>query len=156
MRRAVWQCGIFWLLLVALAVPGSAASGRVIKVLPHLLDREGRHTLSPSLYERDAYQARLRQHPEERSGIRFDVQWKTRSPAFGALKLRVELRGTAPGGVPRQLVLEQEVKPSHWFSHWANLTLTGEGYQQLGEVTAWRVSLWDEDELLGDQKSFLW
>ena len=47
-------------------------------MLPHYLDKEGRHTLSPSLYERDAYQAILRQNPEKRGGMRFDVQWKAR------------------------------------------------------------------------------
>ena len=60
------------LTLCCLAMAASAAaelSGKVVKVLPHYLDLEGRHTLSPSLYERDAYQAVLRQHPERRSGI---------------------------------------------------------------------------------------
>jgi hypothetical protein len=32
----------------------------------------------------------------------------------------------------------------------------GDAYKQFGEVTAWRVSLWSGDQLLGEQKSFLW
>jgi len=26
----------------------------------------------------------------------------------------------------------------------------------LGEVTAWRVTLWEDTQLLGEQRSFLW
>jgi len=42
-----------------------AASGRVVKVLPLLLDLKGRDAVSPSLYDRDAYQVYLRQHTNE-------------------------------------------------------------------------------------------
>ena len=58
------------------------ATGRVIKVLPHFLDLQGRAALSPSLYDRDAYQAVLRDHPEKRSGLRFDMQWKTKGTVW--------------------------------------------------------------------------
>ena len=60
--------------LLALEVSALAASGKIIKVLPFFLDLKGRHSLHPSLYERDAYQAYLRQHPELRSGLQIDVQ----------------------------------------------------------------------------------
>jgi hypothetical protein len=58
------------LLIAAMAVSASAAEQRVIKVLPHLMDKEGRVAKSPSLFERDAYQLWLRENPEEQSGIR--------------------------------------------------------------------------------------
>ena len=150
---------LLWLSLVCwfAGVPTAGAStGRVMKVLPHLLDTNGVHTLSPSLYERDAYQAVLHLHPEKRSGIRFDVQWKTKPPIAGTLRLIVEMRGIAQGNLPRQLVLEQKVEPSGRFSRWTSLTVKGRQYQQFGEVTAWRATLWDDDDLLGEQKSFLW
>ena len=152
-----------WLIVLSLfgslgftAASAEAAPGRVMKVLPHLLDTNGFHTLHPSLYERDAYQAFLREHPEKRSGIRFDVRYRSRSPAFGTLKLRVELRGIAEGNLPRQRVLEQGVEPSGWLGRWTGLLLTGEEYRKFGEITAWRATLWEEDELLAEQKSFLW
>ncbi len=47
-------------LLLATAWSATAAPAKVIKVLPHFLDQKGRHALSPSLYDRDAYQAHLR------------------------------------------------------------------------------------------------
>ncbi len=154
MRRSV-----FWILLCFALVPtprAEAATGRVIKVLPQLLDLNGRHALSPSLYERDAYQAYLRTHPEERSGIRFAVQWKTAGGAFAPLKLKIELRGSAKGDFPGKATLEKEIPAGGRFSHWAYLPLTGDEYDKIGEVTAWRATLWEGDQLLSEQKSFLW
>ncbi len=150
---------LIWLpLLLSLAAvaPAEAATGRVIKVLPHFLDTNRLHTLSPSLYERDAYQFYLRQHPDKRSTMRFDVHWKTKGAVYGPLKLRVELRGIAEGNSPKQLVLEQPVEPGSWFSHWTAIALARDQFRDLGEVTAWRVTLWEADQMIGEQKSFLW
>lgn len=146
---------IIALILLAGTWAASAASGKVVKVLPHLLDLEGRHMLSPSLYDRDAYQAELRKHPEKCSGVRFDVQWRGRSATKETALLRVEIRGTAKGAEPVETKLETQVQLTG-VGHWAALKLTGEEYQKIGAVTAWRVTLWAGDELLGEQKSFLW
>jgi hypothetical protein len=143
------------ILLLATLMSGSAATGRVEKVLPHFLDREGRHSLSPSLYDRDAYQAQLRQHPELRSGIRFDILWRGRSATKEKARLQVEMRGTAKGNLPSETKLETEVIITGT-SHWAELKLAGEDYKKFGEVTAWRVTLWTGDQMIGEQKSFLW
>ena len=148
-----------WIIILFLVAPASesfGAAGRVIKVLPHFLDLKGRAALSPSLYDRDAYQVELREHPEKRSGIRFDMQWRTRGAVWSDLKLRVELRGVAQGEAPKQMVLERDLEGGGWFSHWTSMTLVGQEYKTLGEVTAWRVSLWEGTDLLGEQKSFLW
>jgi hypothetical protein len=147
--------------LICLAIfcslsPVGAASGRVMKVLPHLLDLKGRHTVSPSLFDRDAYQAVLRNHPEQRSSIRFDVQWKSKGSPSGPLKLRLEVRGVARGGLPFPLMMEREVTAKGWLSHWASLTLSKEDYNKLSEITAWRVTLWEGTQLLHEQTSFLW
>jgi hypothetical protein len=142
-------------LLLATTLPASAATGKVVKVLPHFLDLKGRHSLSPSLYDRDAYQVQLRQHPEQRSGLRFDVQWRARD-VKDKLKLKAELRGTAKGDLPRSTTLESEIPPGRKTSGWASLQLAGEDYKSFGEVTAWRVTLWDGEKLVGEQKSFLW
>ena len=142
--------------LLAAPLAAAPATGRVIKVLPHFLDLKGRHTLSPSLFERDAYQAHLRQHPAERSALRFDVQWKAKDADAAQLKVRVELRGVVKGNLPKSLVLEQPVKPHGWFSTWSAVTLSSAQYREFGELTAWRVSLWEGEQLLGEQRSFLW
>jgi len=149
----------FWtFVLCSLAVNPQTfgATGRVIKVLPHFLDLKGRAALTPSLYDRDAYQVVLREHPEKRSGIRFDMQWKTKGPVWSDLKLRVEIRGVAQGDAPKQMIFERDLEAAGWFSRWTSMTLAGQEYKTLGEVTAWRVTLWEGNEQLGEQKSFLW
>jgi hypothetical protein len=136
---------------------GSAwgTEGKVLKVLPHFLDQNGKHAIAPSLYDRDAYQAHLRQHTNEISGVRFDIHWKAKGPAYGPLILRVELRGTAHGNLPSRFVLETPLRPG-LFSKWTSLPITGADYRKFGEVTAWRTTLWEGDRLLSEQKSFLW
>ena len=139
------------------ASSAEAAEGRILKVLPQFLDKNGLQSLTPAaLYDRDAYQAYLRIHPDKRSGLRFAIQWKAKVPESEALKLRVQILGTAKGDLPKQTTLEQAAHQHHSFSHWAYINLSEEEYRTFGEVTAWRVTLWDGDQLLGEQKSFLW
>lgn len=133
----------------------SAADGKVIKVLPHLLDQAGRHSLSPSLFERDAYQAVLRKHPEKVSGLRYDVCWRVRGGDKSKLKLRLQLR-TARGDPTAPLVLEAPVKARFGSGGWASVTLDGETYRRSGQVQAWRATLLEGDTEIAEQKSFLW
>jgi hypothetical protein len=144
-------CGLF-----AAVLSANAATGSVVKVLPQLLDLQGRQTLSPSLYERDAYQAYLRIHTNQVSGMHFAIQWQASGKSAASLKLRIEARGTAKGDLPSSTVLEREVKPGGWFSHWIYIPITGEDYKKFGKLTAWRVTLWEGDHLLSEQTSFLW
>jgi len=71
------------------------------------------------------------------------------------LKLRAELRGIGEHNLPRQTVLEKEVAPK-FFRSWTSLTLGGDELKNFGSPVAWRVTLWNGDKLLGEQKSFLW
>ena len=154
MRRI--SAGLILSLLFAFALPTAAATGRVIKVLPFFLDAKGRHTLTPSLYERDAYQYQLRQNPDKRSGMLFEVHCKAKGPASVPLKLKLELRGVLEGKAPRQLILEGPVEAGGWLGKWTHLRLTGQQYTDFGEMTAWRATLWEGDKLLSEQQSFLW
>jgi hypothetical protein len=153
MRRLL--IGLLLLGLLPVAFAGDAVTGCVIKVLPFFLDLKGQNALSPSLYDRDAYQAYLLRRPEQRSAIRFDVLWKVSNVGGANLKLRVELRGIGEGGMPRQATLEQTVAP-HFFRHWNSLTLDGQDYKNFGELVAWRVTLQSGGQMLSEQKSFLW
>lgn len=159
------MCGVMRLflaeliLLSLLGVTQAAlgATGSVRKVLPEYLDLKGRNSLSPSLYERDVYQVTLRDHPERRSGIRFYIEWRSPKPLWQPLLVRLELRGAARGGLPQQLVLERSVANSGGpFSHWVEIALTGDPYKNFGSVTAWRVTLWEGQTLIGKEQSFLW
>lgn len=142
-----------WIVLAGCAFDGQAAPARIIKVLPHLLDREGRSSLSPSLYERDAYQLVLRKNPAQCTGLRFDVQWRAGAAGASHLKLRLEILGSK---TPKPLTLERAVPRSRWFHRWNSITLDRDGFQQVGEVVAWRATIWEGDKLLAEQKSFLW
>jgi hypothetical protein len=53
-------------------------------------------------------------------------------------------------------VLEQAVPSQGTRRRWTSFWLTPEQYEKLGDVTAWRVTLWAGTTLVGEQKSFLW
>jgi hypothetical protein len=149
------------LLLLTGCAAGSAADRkgvRLIKVLPHYLDAQGRHTVNPSLIDRDVYQFELRQNPELRSGLRFDVLWRTWSPRSqesAPVTLRLELRGSkAPAQEP--LVMTSALKARGGYSQWARVRLTEDTYHALGELVAWRVTVWEDENLLAEERSFLW
>jgi len=133
----------------------AAPAGQVVKVLPLLLNRGGHDALSPSLFDRDAYQFYLRQHTNEIAGIRYDVLWRASGTAGSAVKVKVELRAVGPDGSPRLQTLEGAVTPGH-YRHWTELPLTGDAYLKLGSIVAWRATLWSGDQLLATQQSFLW
>jgi hypothetical protein len=141
------------LVLLLLIFSVQAAEGRIVKVLPHFLDKNGKHTLYPSLFERDAYQAHLKTHPELCSGMRFDVQWKGRK--LQEPKLKLEVRGA---NIPARQTetFSRELKSGGAFSRWAGITVPVAEFNRLGSIVAWRVSLWNGETQLAEQKSFLW
>ena len=132
-----------------------AGSGSITKFLPHYLDHQGRHTLSPSLYERDAYQARLRLNPDLVSGIRFDFKWRASRVDRDRLRVRIEIRGskTLPG---QPFVIESPIKRKGLFGRWSDVTVASEQFDKVGKMIAWRVSLLEGDSELAEQRSFLW
>lgn len=156
----MFQCLLVLGAVLTAAAPAHAGpravEGRVKKVLPHLLDKQGRHTVSPSLFDRDAYQALLRKNPDKVSGIRYDVRWKARRATSRQLTVRVELRGLFNGKVPREMTLEETFDGRASIREWTGLELTGEAYTQFGKITAWRVTLWSDGVMLDEYKSFLW
>lgn len=146
------------LLLLLTCGASRPGGGRVVKVLPHLLDEQGRHSLSPSLYERDAYQAELRKNPGRVSGVRYDIRWRgpIRAKAPLALRLRVELR-TALRPFHEPWILETTVHERlKGGAHWTGLTLAGEDFKKSGPIIAWRAVLLQGDQVLDEQRSFLW
>lgn len=140
------------LIILAFAALVPAQSDRIIKVLPHFLDAKGRASISPSLFDRDAYQKQLRENPAKRSAIRFDVEWK--ASYYPELILRIEAKG-AQGPGPKLITLDQTVKPG-LMNQWTALTLGGEHYGSFGELISWRAILLQGTNVLAEQKSFLW
>ncbi len=143
-------------LAAALLLPGvlstaaAAQPGKISKVLPHWLDLHGRHTLSPSLLERDAYQNRLRKDRALCSGIRFDVKWSKNTS--GSVKLQLELRVT---GKAKPIVRELAIKPGR-HGGWDAVTLDDDAFRAIGKIIAWRVRLLDGEIELAKRRSFLW
>jgi len=131
-----------------------AREARILKVLPHYLDSKGRHTLAPSLYERDAYQKVLRDTPHLRSAMRFDIQ-STAPKKNQPLKLRLEFRGVK-GQDLTSLTKETTISDKSWFRPWSSVEISGKDFKDLGELTAWRATLWNGEKQISEQKSFLW
>lgn len=130
-------------------------TGQVLKVLPFVLDKQGHNAVSPSLFDRDAYQAYLRAHTDLISAMRFDVLWKASPSPDEKIRIAVELRGVGTNSVPKMTTLETNVVPGK-YRRWTELPLGGMDYKNFGTVVAWRVRLWNGGELLSEQKSFLW
>jgi hypothetical protein len=129
--------------------------GHVTKVLALLMDTNGEVAPSPSLFDRDAYQAYLLAHTNEISGVRFEVCWSAHHARGTNLKLRLELKGIGTNGIPTQATLEQTVTP-RFFHYWTPLTLNGPAYKNFGVLAAWRATLWNGGQRLDEQESFLW
>jgi len=144
-----------WALLACCLWGGAlqASEARVVKVLPHWVDHQGRHALSPSLYERDAYQAELRDHPDKRGGLQYEVLWKASGRVTGPLTLRLELRG-GQSGVPE--VVEMSVKRGLFGRRWSRVIVPAEQVGRLGTVTAWKATLIEAGKPLAGSQSFLW
>ena len=145
-------------ILVALnliSLSASSSEARVVKVLPTLLDRNGKNSLSPSLYERDAYQAILRKSKELVSALRFDVQWKAPTATSKTVTLRLELRATAHSD-SAPLVFDQEVHVKKHGTRWSRMILDKETYSKVGQVVAWKISIIDQGKPIAQRTSFLW
>ncbi len=146
---------LFLLGSLSAAFASDVATGRIVKVLPLLLDAKNQDAISPSLYDRDAYQAYLRQYTNEISAVRYDILWKASNVGDAKLKLRMELRGVDTNNLPHQITLERPLTPK-LFRHWTSLKLEGADYKNFGTINCWRATLWSGDQMLGEQKSFLW
>jgi len=141
--------------LLVLASVARAGQGSVVKVLPQLLDQKGRHALSPSLYERDAYQFHLRKDPKLRGGVRLAVEWKAKKVDWTKLRLRAEMRCLLEDSLHTVTMEEPAIKNGH-FSNWSEFKIQGADYAAFGQLVAWRVTLWEGDRQIGQLESFLW
>ncbi len=129
------------------------AEGKIVKVLPQYIDKEGRNSTTPSLIERDVYQKTLKNNPDKCGGIRFNVQWKASKSK--EVTLKIEMIGSMDNGA-KVFTEEKTLKKETFFGHWTTITIAGDKFKKLGEVIAWRATLWRGGKLVSEQKSFLW
>lgn len=137
------------------AFESEAGSIKIFKVLPHYLDLEGRHTLSPSLFERDRYQSLLRTQPEKCSTIRFDIQWRNTLRSSENLTLMVEVRPSKQGEKTISFTEKLPSRKSIW-SKWCKVKIPEEMFKEIENVGAWKVTIRDGEEVLKEYPSFMW
>lgn len=142
-------------LVTASVLTSLAGEPRILKVLPHHMDEQGRISIFPGLFERDAYQRELRQGKIPTSGVRFDIQWQAGPHDKDGLTLRVTTR-TAKKDAFHPVVIEASTKGNRRIGGWSSVALDGPRYQEAGEVLAWRVVLLDGEREIAAQESFLW
>ena len=81
-------------------------------------------------------------------GVRYDVNWRGK----GEVTLRLELRSSTS----KPMTMEQKVGPGLIRTQWTPILLDAKTYRSFGQPEAWRVSIWQGEEMLGEQLSFLW
>ena len=124
-------------------------------MLPHYLDDQGRHTLSPDLFQRDAYQEYLFQNPEVVSTVRYDAFWGAFASKQGPDTVRLDLRGTR-NGEPTDHSIEAAVADNRRGRKWVGVTVSPEDYAGIGRVVAWRLVASKDGQEVETARSFLW
>ena len=122
----------------------------IVKVLPHYLDASGYHTDGTTLLHRDGYQDKLRKNPDLVHGVRYDVNWR----GTGEVKMRLELRSSKAG--TENMVVERGEANVSRRRRWTSILIDTATYKAFGKPESWRVSLWRDETLVSEQKSFLW
>lgn len=132
-----------------------AEQASIVKVLPHLLDQKGRASLAPGLFQRDAYQGRLRKDPSLVSGVRFNVQWKAKGIPADELVIKVWLKtsGRSPNN---PLELSAPIRGNRRWGRWSTVRYDGKLFADNGQVMAWKVELRRGETPVATQTSFLW
>ena len=69
--------------------------------------------------------------------------------------MKIEIRGSGTG-LAKTETFEADVKPTGFFAKWASIVLDREDYKRIGEIIAWRVTLWSEGMIVAEEESFLW
>jgi hypothetical protein len=136
--------------------PNAEPPHQILKVLPHWLDQQGRHTLSPSLFERDAYQQHLSLHRDEVSTMRFDVNWRLATRDLTGCTLHLEARVGRDDAIE---TIEHEVPlqlPSLRRQGWTGIQIPEGSWDPESNLMAWRVTLRQESTILATRTSFLW
>lgn len=149
MRKILFLC----ILLVVTSV--QAGSIKIFKVLPHYLDKQNRHSLSPSPFERDRYQSILRADIEKCSTIRFDIQWRNTLSDLENMSITVEIRGNKMGSEPVSFTQKLPSKKSIW-SKWTKIKIPEETFHKMDGIGAWRVIIQDGEKTLQEYRSFMW
>ncbi|MDK3156461.1 hypothetical protein QPK87_07710 [Kamptonema cortianum] len=101
------------------------------------------------------YQVQLSQSRYNQYGMRFNVHWGGEGPVLPNLTLKLELRGVM-GDTPTKKTLFCDFTDFRRGSRWTEIEISGDDYRALGQLTAWKVSLISDGQVLAEKRSFLW
>ena len=137
----------FLLGLVALATscrtPNSVESPgcAILKVNRVLLDEKGYETdVVGNLKEEADYQFLLRHEPTKQQGVRFHIKWKAPRHAR-SLRLQVEIRGLNAQNQTTSDVESLSLEENEGWAGWSTLEVTEKKFKKLGQITAWKITL---------------
>lgn len=91
------------------------------------------------------------QEQEDRKGQYYSVRWRA-SPTGGPVRVEFAYRQALTGSEIKRL---QHILPAGR-TGLVEFSVTGESYRVGGRVLAWRMRLFQGDNLLSEKQSFLW
>ncbi|MBK1834095.1 hypothetical protein [Roseibacillus ishigakijimensis] len=149
MKPIVWLAG--------LALVGASCSSHERLEVKQFTVRAADPEWSDELMVRGEIQKRLygavsEEERQARRGQYYSARWRV-DPAAGPIRVTFQYRQAATGSQVRALV--QDIVPQAETGV-AEFQIAGEAYQKGGRVLAWRTTLEQGDQLLGEKKSFLW
>lgn len=143
-----------------------AAGRHLKKVLFFWLDEDGQYSQHPSMFERDAYQAYLRDNPEEIHGLKVAVLLSGSSGKLESSSLELKIQGPPGPEIkePLEFRLELADKLDRKLRRWVywdidpvNAEASDEALKLLPEsIVSWRLTLLDEGQPVDRLQSYLW
>ena len=146
------QAKFFWLVtvtaLISVVVAGCATSPRIVEVSSSTR-KWNINTADQNLFLRDRasnFRTELIPLPLPDQREEFFVSWVPRNVEL----VKFEYRQVNEPGKVMELSLQPKDVSTAIFK------IAGEDFQKYGPVSAWRVTLWKENQLLAEKKSALW
>lgn len=97
------------------------------------------------------YGAISQEERADRIGQYYSVRWRA-NPTGEEVRVRFDYRQAASGSRIQSL----EHRTAAASSGFVEFTVTGESYRKSGRVLAWRMQLYQGEDLLSEETSYLW
>ncbi|MDD2709653.1 MAG: hypothetical protein PHV34_16830 [Verrucomicrobiae bacterium] len=130
---------------------------KIAKVNSQYVDLEGYVARGAGDFPDQARYQRGLERSGKFSAIRFSILWKAPSTPTPNLMVRLDACGEDPktGQTTTAVRIRRYPTKSH-ISAWAILEIEGDALARFGRLKSWKVSLYQEDELMAERKSFMW
>lgn len=143
-----------------------AAGRHLKKVLFFWLDKDGQYSQHPSMFERDAYQAYLRENPEEIHGLKVAILLSGSKGKLESSELELKIQGPPGPEIKEPLEFRLELADQvdrklrrwvYWDIDPVNAEASDGSLKLLPEaIVSWRLTLLDEDQPVDRLQSYLW